>query len=99
MWSFGLIPREGAANLQPPEAPVTGQLFPSVDVNVKHLHVPFVDVLEAEEETSLSAFPRGQIAVVGTGNTGWTMSKVDIPAHTRTAHNGLLQKSLEEDLC
>ena len=25
----------------------------------------------------------------------WT----DIPANTRTAHNGLLQKGLEEDLC
>ena len=25
--------------------------------------------------------------------------RVDIPAHARTAHNGLLQKRLEEDLC
>ena len=25
--------------------------------------------------------------------------RVDIPAHARTAHKGLLQKSLEEDLC
>ena len=24
---------------------------------------------------------------------------VDIPAHARTAHKGLLQKRLEEDLC
>ena len=28
----------------------------------------------------------------------WTMSRVDIPAHARTAPNGL-QKRLEEDLC
>ena len=25
--------------------------------------------------------------------------KVDIPAHARAAHKGLLQKRLEEDLC
>ena len=25
--------------------------------------------------------------------------RVDIPAHARTAHRGLLQKRLEEDLC
>ena len=42
---------------------------------------------------------------------GWTTSRsaeeildrqrqrVDIPAHARTAHNGLSQKRLEEDLC
>ena len=37
-------------------------------------------------------------SVVGRGNAGWT-SRADIPAHTRTAHKGLLQKRLEEDLC
>ena len=25
--------------------------------------------------------------------------RVDIPAHARTAHKGLMQKRLEEDLC
>ena len=34
-------------------------------------------------------------AMVGRENTGWTVYGVDIPAHARTAHNGLLQKRLE----
>ena len=34
----------------------------------------------------------GGDAVVGTGNAGWTIQRVDIPAHVRTAHNGLHQK-------
>ena len=38
-------------------------------------------------------------SVIGRGNTGWTHQRVDIPAHARTAHKGLLQKRLEEDIC
>ena len=33
-------------------------------------------------------------AMVGRENTGWTVYGVDIPAHARTAHNGLLQKKI-----
>ena len=39
-------------------------------------------------------------AMVGRGNTGWAIAyqRMDTPAHARTAHSGLLQKRLEEDL-
>ena len=38
-------------------------------------------------------------AVVGRGNADGLHQRVDIPARARTAHKGLLQKRLEEDLC
>ena len=37
-------------------------------------------------------------AVVDRRNAGWTTSKNEHPARARTAHKGLLQKRLEEDL-
>ena len=42
---------------------------------------------------------RGGDAVVGRGNAYGQHQRVDIPARARTAHEGLLQKRLEEDLC
>ena len=51
--------------------------------------------------SGLSAFRapwrRGD-SVVGRRNAGWTTLKSG-PTHARSAHNGLLQKRLEEDLC
>ena len=37
-------------------------------------------------------------AVVGRGMLDGQHQRVNIPAHTRTAHKGVLQKRLEEDL-
>ena len=38
-------------------------------------------------------------AVVGRGNAGGQCQRVDVPAYAGTAHDGLLQKGVEEGLC
>ena len=38
-------------------------------------------------------------ATIGSENAGWTTSKGGHPCNAGTAHNGFLQKRLEEDLC
>ena len=47
--TFGQTPLEGAAKLSLQSAPITGELFPSIDVSVKRLHVLLADAFEAVE--------------------------------------------------
>ena len=47
--SIGPTPPDGAAELLPPEVPIAGEFFPTVDVNVMRLRVPLADIFEAED--------------------------------------------------
>ena len=53
----------------------------------------------ASPKPSFRAPWRVGYTVVGRENVGYATPKMDIPAHARPVHTGLLQKRLEEDLC